>query len=168
VNRNAVAVMTALDHGSVSQALISRGWRGCAVERYPLADIAHAHELAAVALQRAPDSAFATRVLLRDGDAEVLALLSADPMANPLAVGNAVLKDLAHRNGQHLIQALDAYLQTGDAVAAAQLTHMHPQTLRYRLRRVTALTQLDPRQPWDRYLLQTAVMTSSAAGKNRG
>jgi DNA-binding PucR family transcriptional regulator len=58
---------------------------------------------------------------------------------------------------------LDAHLQTGDAVAAAQLLHMHPQTLRYRLKRVSALTQLDPRQPWARYLLQTAVLISAAA-----
>jgi hypothetical protein len=163
VNQAAVAVMATLDHVAVGQALVDRGWRACAVERYALQHVSHAYELAACALRRAPDTAFGTRAILRDGDAEVLALLCAAPMASPLAATHAVLRDLDQGKDHHLIQTLVAYLHTGDAVAAAESLHMHPQTLRYRLKRVVALTQLDPRQPWDRYLLQTAVLAAAPA-----
>ena len=67
---------------------------------------------------------------------------------------------------EHLVEGLDAYLQTGSAAEGAATLHIHPQTMRYRLRRLVTLTGRDPRRPWDRFILET-VRTTPTAGAPR-
>ncbi|MFE7541614.1 helix-turn-helix domain-containing protein [Streptomyces platensis] len=52
--------------------------------------------------------------------------------------------------------ALTTYLDTGSANAAARRLGLHPQSVRYRLRRVADLTDRDPRDPWQRLTLDIA------------
>nr|WP_237503170.1 helix-turn-helix domain-containing protein [Streptomyces sp. SID8375] len=54
------------------------------------------------------------------------------------------------------MEALTTYLDTGSANAAARRLGLHPQSLRYRLRRISDLTQRDPRDPWQRLTLDIA------------
>jgi sugar diacid utilization regulator len=146
-------------------ALGSRGWRGCAVEGLALAETARAYRLGVDALDLAPEHAYEGDGLLRDGDAHVLALLAARPTARPADVLGSVLGGLVDPGAAHLLDGLAAYLATGSATAAAKSLDVHPQTLRYRLRRVAEVTGRDPRRPWDRLVLDVA---HTLAGIARG
>jgi DNA-binding PucR family transcriptional regulator len=115
-----------------------------------------AYRLAADALDSAPAYAHDGRPVLDDGDAQVLALLAARGTARPDQVVVSVLGALADPGNRHLLDGLDAYLTTGSATAAAAQLHLHPQTLRYRLRRVREITGRDPRLPWQRLVLDVA------------
>jgi hypothetical protein len=150
-----VAVLPAGTRG-IEAALAVRGWRGCAVDGSPLAEVTRAYRLAAGALDLAPAHAFEGRAVLSAGDAQVVALLAARPVARPAAVVTDVLGGLVEPGAAHLLDGLAAFLGTGSATAAAASLGLHPQTLRYRLRRVTALTGRDPRRPWDRLVLDVA------------
>jgi hypothetical protein len=134
----------------------ARGWRACLVTRHPLTDLSLGYRLAADALDTAPPYAYDGRPVLDDGDARVLALLAARGNVQPEQVVEAVLGPLADPANQHLLDGLDAFLTTGSATAAAELLHLHPQTLRYRLRRVREITRRDPRLPWQRLVLDVA------------
>ena len=58
-----------------------------------------------------------------------------------------------------LLPTLDAYLESGGALEpAARRLFVHPNTVRYRLRRITELTGRDPTEPRDLLILQTAVI----------
>jgi hypothetical protein len=151
----AVAVLPGHAVG-IEAALAARDWRGCAVDGFPLGDVTRAYRLAADALDLAPAHAFEGRALLTGGDAQVVALLAARPTARPADVVTEVLGGLLDPGVEHLLAGLAAFLATGSATAAAESLHLHPQTLRYRLRRVTALTGRDPRRPWDRLVLDVA------------
>ena len=54
---------------------------------------------------------------------------------------------------EHVREGLDAFLVAGSATTAAARVGLHPQSLRYRLRRVRELTDRDPRRSWDRFVL---------------
>ena len=57
-----------------------------------------------------------------------------------------------------LLETLSAYLGTGRSLeAAARDLYVHPNTVRYRLRRVTDVTGWDPLDARDSYVLQTAL-----------
>ncbi|HEV7754779.1 MAG TPA: helix-turn-helix domain-containing protein [Mycobacteriales bacterium] len=142
--------------GAMAAAVGERGWRGCAVGGFPLAEVIRAYRLAVDALDLAPAHAFEGRPLLAAGDAQVVALLAARTTARPADVVSSVLGGLVEPGAAHLLDGLGAFLATGSATAAAESLHLHPQTLRYRLRRVTALTGRDPRRPWDRLVLDVA------------
>jgi hypothetical protein len=141
---------------SLGPAVAARGWRGCLIVRYPLVDMPTAYRLAADALDSSPPYAHDGRPVLDDGDAQVLALLAARGTARPDEVVTSVLGALADPRNRHLLDGLDAYLTTGSATAAAGHLHLHPQTLRYRLRRVREITGRDPRLPWQRLALDVA------------
>ena len=65
----------------------------------------------------------------------------------PLAAGQGALLD-----------TLTAYLGTGRSLeAAARSLYVHPNTVRYRLRRVAEITGWDPLDARDSYVLQTSV-----------
>jgi len=128
--------------------------RGCLITDRAAEPVAF--RLATDALDHAPAHAFHGRTLLDDGDAQLLALLSARPDADPGAVVAAVLGPLAEPAQAHLLEGLAAFLSTGSATGAADLLHVHAQTLRYRLRRVRELTGRDPRDPWQRLALDVA------------
>ncbi|NLU82832.1 helix-turn-helix domain-containing protein [Rhodococcus sp. HNM0569] len=60
--------------------------------------------------------------------------------------------------GSALTQTLDAYLDTGGAIeACARQLYVHPNTVRYRLKRITDVTGRDPTQSRDAYVLRVAV-----------
>jgi DNA-binding PucR family transcriptional regulator len=79
------------------------------------------------------------------GDSSAIAALHTDVM-RPL--GDA---------GPTLTETLDAYLDCGGAIeACARKLFVHPNTVRYRLRRIADFTGRDPTQPRDAYVLRVA------------
>ena len=79
------------------------------------------------------------------GDASAIVALHTDVMG-PLAAA-----------GPTLIETLDAYLDCGGAIeACARKLFVHPNTVRYRLKRVTDFTGRDPTLPRDAYVLRVA------------
>ncbi|GAX49582.1 hypothetical protein AQJ27_00710 [Streptomyces olivochromogenes] len=134
----------------------ARSWRGCAITGESLDRVAVAHRLAADALDTAPAHAHRPGRVLTDADAHVLALLGGHPAAAPDQVARLVLGPLTEPGQRHLMEALTAYIDAGSANAAARVLHLHAQSLRYRLRRIHALTSRDPRDPWQRLTLDIA------------
>ncbi|MCZ2525227.1 PucR family transcriptional regulator [Streptomyces sp. HB2AG] len=130
--------------------------RGCLVAGHGPDELADAYRLARDALGAAPARAFDADGLLHTAEAHVVGLLNATPGATPATVRRHVLGPLLDPGNQHLAATLDAYLGTGSATAAAEALHLHPQTLRYRMRRVRELTGRDPRDPWQRLMLEIA------------
>ena len=79
------------------------------------------------------------------GDASAIAVLDAEVM-RPLADA-----------GPALTETLDAYLDSGGAIeACARKLFVHPNTVRYRLKRITDFTGRDPTAPRDAYVLRVA------------
>jgi DNA-binding PucR family transcriptional regulator len=79
------------------------------------------------------------------GDASAIVALHTDVMG-PLADA-----------GPTLSETLDAYLDCGGAIeACARKLFVHPNTVRYRLKRITDFTGRDPTQPRDAYVLRVA------------
>jgi hypothetical protein len=154
--RRVAMLLPPVDPAALGSAVAARGWPGCLITRYPLVDMPTAYRLATDSLDSAPPYAHDGRPLLDDGDAQVLALLAARGTARPDQVVASVLGALADPGNRHLLDGLDAYLATGSATAAAAQLHLHPQTLRYRLRRVREITGRDPRLPWQRLVLDVA------------
>jgi hypothetical protein len=150
-----VLLASPADAGRVAAVLGAHPWRGCVLAPRALADMSAAYRLADDALETAPPHAFGPEGLLRDSDACVLALLNGGPVT-PSAVRRAVLGPLLSAGGAHLLETLRAYFREGAATTAAEALHVHPQTLRYRLRRVRELTGHDPHRPWPRFVLETA------------
>jgi DNA-binding PucR family transcriptional regulator len=86
------------------------------------------------------------------GDASAIAALHTDVM-RPLAEA-----------GPTLIETLDAYLDCGGAIeACARKLFVHPNTVRYRLKRITDFTGRDPTQPRDAYVLRVAATVGHLA-----
>jgi hypothetical protein len=141
---------------AVGPLLRDRGWRGCVLTGPAPAEIASAYRLARDALETAPARAFDADGVLHTAEAHVCALLGGRPGTSPAAVRAHVLGALLAPGNAHLLATLDAYLRTGSATAAAETLHLHPQTLRYRMRRVRELSGRDPREPWQRFLLEVA------------
>jgi DNA-binding PucR family transcriptional regulator len=79
------------------------------------------------------------------GDASAVAALH-DEIMRPLADAGPVLAE-----------TLDAYLDSGGAIeACARKLFVHPNTVRYRLKRITDFTGRDPTVPRDAYILRVA------------
>jgi DNA-binding PucR family transcriptional regulator len=79
------------------------------------------------------------------GDATAIAALETDVM-RPLADA-----------GPALAETLDAYLDSGGAIeACARALFVHPNTVRYRLKRIGDFTGRDPTTPRDAYVLRVA------------
>lgn len=119
--------------------------------------LAGAHSSAAEALagmvavrgwRGAPRPVFAGELLPERallGDPEALRALN-EQIVTPLATAGSSLAD-----------TLDAYLDTGGAVeTCARQLFVHPNTVRYRLRRVTEVTGRDPTDSRDAYVLRVA------------
>ena len=59
--------------------------------------------------------------------------------------------------GPALTETLDAYLDSGGAIeACARKLFVHPNTVRYRLKRIADFTGRDPTTPRDAYVLRVA------------
>ncbi|WP_231750859.1 CdaR family transcriptional regulator, partial [Mycobacterium sp. NAZ190054] len=79
------------------------------------------------------------------GDATAAAALEAEVM-RPLSDA-----------GPALVETLDAYLDSGGAIeACARKLFVHPNTVRYRLKRIADFTGRDPTVPRDAYVLRVA------------
>jgi DNA-binding PucR family transcriptional regulator len=79
------------------------------------------------------------------GDATAIAALEVEVM-RPLADA-----------GPALTETLDAYLDSGGAIeACARKLFVHPNTVRYRLKRIADFTGRDPTVPRDAYVLRVA------------
>ena len=86
------------------------------------------------------------------GDASAIAALHTDVM-RPLADA-----------GPTLSETLDAYLDCGGAIeACARKLFVHPNTVRYRLRRIADFTGRDPTVPRDAYVLRVAATVGHLA-----
>ena len=86
------------------------------------------------------------------GDTSAIAALHTDVM-RPLADA-----------GPTLTETLDAYLDCGGAIeACARRLFVHPNTVRYRLRRIADFTGRDPTQPRDAYVLRVAATVGHLA-----
>ena len=84
--------------------------------------------------------------------AEIIGLLSENPDLVDSRV--AGLADLDTRSGSEFTASLRAYLDHfGDVRAAAAALHVHPNTLRYRIRRVQTLTGMDLDDPATRLVV---------------
>lgn len=152
----AVLLLPGAAAAGAGAVLGARSWRGCAITGESLDRVAVAHRLAADALDTAPAHAHRPGRVLTDADAHVLALLGGHPAAAPDQVARLVLGPLTDPGQRHLMEALTAYIDAGSANAAARVLHLHAQSLRYRLRRIHALTSRDPRDPWQRLTLDIA------------
>ncbi len=86
------------------------------------------------------------------GDASAIAALHSEIM-RPLADA-----------GPTLTETLDAYLDSGGAIeACARKLFVHPNTVRYRLKRITDFTGRDPTLPRDAYVLRVAATVGRLA-----
>lgn len=120
-----------------------------------LAECARSAQAALAGLQAAPAWAHVPRPV--DAD-ELLPerVLVGDAAARRQLVARAY-EPLAASTGA-LLETIEAYLGTGRSLeAAARALYVHPNTVRYRLRRVTDVTGWDPLDARDCYVLQTAI-----------
>ncbi|MGA9873163.1 MAG: helix-turn-helix domain-containing protein [Rhodococcus sp. (in: high G+C Gram-positive bacteria)] len=141
----------------IEKVVLAQGLKGCLIENRPIADAVVSYRLASDALDTAPAHAFDNRALLDEGDSQLLALLTAKPSAATGAVVSTVLGPLDDPGNEHILAGLAAFISMGTATDAAAALHVHPQTLRYRLRRARELTGRDPRKAWHRLALDTAI-----------
>ncbi|MEO8816067.1 MAG: PucR family transcriptional regulator [Mycobacterium sp.] len=86
------------------------------------------------------------------GDASAIATLHTDVMRPLMDAGPA------------LTETLDAYLDCGGAIeACARKLFVHPNTVRYRLKRIADFTGRDPTHPRDGYVLRVAATVGRLA-----
>lgn len=150
----AVALIPPLPAPALRDAAQSRGWHGCVISHGRLEDTARSYRLAHTALKHAPLRVFRRRPMLNDSDALVIALLAGTSDVDLEQVSSAILATISDQ--PHLLAGLDAFLSANSANEAAELLQVHPQTMRYRLRRITERTGYDPRDPWGRFILEVA------------
>ncbi len=145
--------------------------RAVALAGHTVRDLPRAFRLARHALESAPDRALAGRGslpgprLLDDADAAALAVATGHRDADPAGLHRRVVGPL--REHRALLAGLDAFLATGNASDAARAAQCHAQTMRYRLRRIREVTGRDPRVPWDRLVLELALLGAPAGGGQR-
>lgn len=110
-------------------------------------------------LDRTADRGVATisdvrsRVLI----SETLARVREDPSLRDPRVSRLVEHDRA--GGADLVRSLLTYLEAfGDARAAAERLHIHPNTLRYRIRRAASVSGIDLHDPGERLFTQLQLL----------
>jgi len=92
-----------------------------------------------------------------DGDAEAIHALVTEGY-EPLLAG-----------GPALLETLTTYLEQGSSLeAAARMLFVHPNTVRYRLRRVTELTGYTPSIGREGFTLWTAIILGRLAARRGG
>jgi hypothetical protein len=122
-------------------------------------DAAHASAREALAgLRAAPGRPDAPRPVAAD-DLLPERALCGDPAAHR-ALAEGVVAPLAAAGGE-LLHTLTTYLEGGGVLeACARALFVHPNTVRYRLRRVSELTGRVPTDPRDALLLRTALVAA--------
>jgi hypothetical protein len=151
-----VVIGESTDMQAIRRALETAGLTGVVLDVADLTDLAAAYQRAREvhdfmqtarlpgALTVGPDEALVLSILARARRDELVGRATA-----------AILGPLADH--AELLDTLDAYLLTGNAVSAAHRLGIHAQTMRYRLRRIREITGRDPAQGWDRFLLEFAL-----------
>ena len=90
-------------------------------------------------------------------------LLSGDTAARRLLIDRAY-RPLADRGGG-LLETVACYLESGRSLEeAARTLFVHPNTVRYRLRRVAQITGWQPTDPREGFVLQIAITAGRLAG----
>jgi DNA-binding PucR family transcriptional regulator len=91
--------------------------------------------------------------------AELLAVLADHPEIRDPRLDDLIGYDTRHSGT--LVPSLLAYLESlGDIRTAADLLHIHPNTLRYRIRRATEIAAIDLADPKQRLITQLQLMLS--------
>jgi hypothetical protein len=120
-----------------------------------LADAARSAKAALAGLVAVPAWPDAPRPVLAD-DLLPERVLVGDTSARAVLVEQAYVPLLASTGS--LLETLTAYLAAGRSLeAAARTLYVHPNTVRYRLRRVAEVTGWDPLDPREAYVLQQAL-----------
>ena len=98
---------------------------------------------------------------------ETLAMLEANPDLRDPAV--ASLSDYDRAHGTELVTSMLTFLDVmGDVRAAANMLHVHPNTLRHRIRRATAVSGLDFDDPRARLLAHLQLVLAARPAESRG
>jgi DNA-binding PucR family transcriptional regulator len=120
---------------------------------------AHASAREALAgLRAAPGRPDAPRPVAAD-DLLPERALAGDPAAHRRLI-DSVVAPLATGGGE-LLRTLAAHVEGGGALeACARALYVHPNTVRYRLRRVGEVTGFSPTDPRDAFVLRTALVVS--------
>lgn len=155
IDGTGIIVTEHADVRALRPVLHRRGAHCCVLTGIGANEAPRWYRLAKACLERAPADVLADRLVFDRGDAEVLALLAGRQDADPARAAATVLAGMTPAQ-HHLLDALDALFAAGNAEEAAVRLGVHPQTVRYRVRRITAMTGRDPRRPWDLFVLQCA------------
>ncbi len=153
-----VVIDEAIDVQVARRALGNASLLGVLIDVPELTDVATAYQDARDVHELLRDARVHPTALVDHAEAHLLALLARlhkDERA--AATVAAVLGDLVRPQHAALLETLDAYLLTGNAVSAASRLDIHAQTMRYRLKRLRELTGRDPAQGWDRFVLELAL-----------
>ncbi|MBB5874561.1 hypothetical protein F4553_007995 [Allocatelliglobosispora scoriae] len=154
--RGGQGVLLAAAVPDLAPQLTFRRWRACVIRDLSPAAVPAGFGLAAAAVGHAPDEAYAASPVLDRGDAMLVALLRGRPTVDPAELAGVALGPVAEAENAHLLEGLQAYLRFGSSTEAAAALGLHPQTMRHRLRRITALSGRDVHRSWDRLMLDAA------------
>ncbi|MFD0277256.1 PucR family transcriptional regulator [Kitasatospora sp. NPDC127111] len=154
-----VVLIKAVDPGALARLTDRHRLTGALLTGATAATAPRDHRIAVHGVRHAPPLVWSERRVLDRGDLEVVALVTGHPDADPARVTEAVLGRLARDDGT--LRTLDAVLYSGGATGAAARLHVHDQTVRYRLRRLAAVTGRDARTPWNRFVFQTALLAAA-------
>jgi sugar diacid utilization regulator len=162
-----VVVLGGVDDPRAAAAAVSTAFGDGAVVVGPMApDLAHAHVSARAAL-----SAFRAAGGWPDAPRPALSeeflperVLAGDGHARRHLI-DEVYVPLAHAGGS-LTETLTAYVAAGGSIeGTGRALFVHPNTVRYRLRRVADLTAFDPMDPRDALALQIALVLGRQSGR---
>ncbi|WP_157849774.1 helix-turn-helix domain-containing protein [Streptomyces novaecaesareae] len=154
-----VALVKAVDAQALDRLMTGHGLTGALLTGATAATAPRDYRLAVHGVRHASSLVRAERRVLDRGDLEVVALVTGHPDADPARVAATVL---GHLTGEaDTLRTLDAVLYSDGATAAAARLHVHPQTVRYRMRRLAAATGRDPRTPWNRFVFRTALLAAA-------
>lgn len=151
-----IALVKSVDATAFSRLVAEQALTGALVRAATVDSAPREHRLAVHALRNAPAMLWGRRPILDRGDLETIALTTGQPDADPSRLHRVVFGTLA---GDPALGTLEALLLRDSAGAAAEELHLHAQTVRYRVRRIAAATGRDLRDPWDRFVLQAALLT---------
>lgn len=146
--------------GVLNSGTRSRPWRVAAGRSYPGGygiprSYEEAREAIILAERLHPDSA-----VIRNRDLLIYRVLSRDRVAITDLVRSVLTPLTTARGGADpLLATLEGYFAHGEvATVTARALHLSVRTVTYRLAKIAVLTQHDPADPTQRYILQTAVL----------
>lgn len=151
-----VLVPDAADPPAVADELAFRGWRACLIDGTATDRLPETCRVATDCVLAANETVGGGD-LLGLADALYVGMLVGNPAVEPTAMAAATLGALTDLKHRHLLDGVRAYLHHGSATEAATALGLHPQTMRYRLRRAASLTGRDLGESWNRLLVHTAV-----------